>query len=326
MLPSSLARDQADLGEHFGAQPLLVDAAVLVFGEQARRSRSPAARARRARSSVSRSGAACCAGRRAWLPIQSPACRFGANPSDAMIQSLNMALRKRLDCKGSRRKAALSRTFQALGERTENAPACRKRQTVPRCGAGRAMSAANFTAPSPPVRGTRRAPSLPASAQPTHNPPLPSRNGRGSCRPRGRRRSARARACCRGDGARRQAPAAGRAAGPALFQMRHRDGEQRDGPLGRMVGQRMAHQLLGDFGEHRRRRDRLVERERPRHRAHVGKAHPHGHRPSRPRLGPQPRGDPVGEVEQRRAEHALLGRPLADRRLRAGRLRPAMRA
>ena len=130
-------------------------------------------------------------------------------------------------------------------------------------------------------------------APPRHSRPPPSRSGRGSCRPRGRRRSAPAPLLLPGRRLSSASPSGRSSCRPvALLEMRHRDRQQRDGPLVRVVGEHAAHQLLGDLGKHRGCRDRLVERDRARHRAQVGEAHAHRHRPPRPRLRPQPRARP----------------------------------
>ena len=111
-----------------------------------------------------------------------------------------------------------------------------------------------------------------------------------------------------------------------LLEMRHRDRQQRDGLLVGVIGEHRAHQLLGDLGKDRGRRDRRVERHRARDRAQVGEANAHRHRPAGPRFGAQPacatrsaRWRSVGP------EDPLLGRLPAERRLRAGRSRPPVR-
>ena len=108
--------------------------------------------------------------------------------------------------------------------------------------------------------------------------------------------------------------------------MRHRDRQERNVPLPRVVGADPAHQLLGDLGEQGGRRYRRRQGRCARHRAEVGKPHAHGHGPAGEGLGPEPGPDPVGEVQQRRPEHLLLERLPAERRLRAGGAGPAMRA
>ena len=86
-----------------------------------------------------------------------------------------------------------------------------------------------------------------------------------------------------------------------------------------------AHQLLGDLGEDRGRRNRRRQRDGARDRAQVGEPHAHRHGPAGPRFRPEPGADPVGEDGAAWAEDALLGRLAAERRLGAGRTRPAMR-
>jgi hypothetical protein len=52
-----------------------------------------------------------------------------------------------------------------------------------------------------------------------------------------------------------------------------------------MVGEHAAHKVAGDLGQHGGRRDRLIQRDRTRDGAEIGKAHAHRHRAARPRLG-----------------------------------------
>lgn len=100
--------------------------------------------------------------------------------------------------------------------------------------------------------------------------------------------------------------------------MRDGDREQRDEFFLRVIGQHAAHQFVGDFGQDRGCGDRRIERDGARHGSHVREADAHRHRSSRPRAGAQAGGDAVGEMQQRRADHARVGRPLAERGLRAG--------
>ena len=60
-----------------------------------------------------------------------------------------------------------------------------------------------------------------------------------------------------------------------------------------------AHQLLGDLGKHRGRRNRRIKRHRARHRAQVGEADTDGNGSTRPGLCPKPAADPVRKMAKR---------------------------
>ena len=85
-----------------------------------------------------------------------------------------------------------------------------------------------------------------------------------------------------------------------------------------MVGERRSNQILRDLGENRRRRDRRLERHRPRDRVHVGEANAHGDGPAGERLRAEPRGDLIGEVTQGGSENPLDRGLPSERGLRAG--------
>ena len=87
----------------------------------------------------------------------------------------------------------------------------------------------------------------------------------------------------------------------------------------------LAHQLLGDFGKDRSRKNRRIERDRARYRTKVGKPDAHRHGPTRPGFGTQAARDPIGKMTQRGPENLLLCRLPAERRLGSRRLRPSMR-
>ena len=108
-----------------------------------------------------------------------------------------------------------------------------------------------------------------------------------------------------------------------MHQVGDRDRQQADLDRLALVPDRLPGQLLGHLGQRQRRRDRTGQRQRPGHRAHPGEAHPHGHGPPGPALGPQPPGDPVGQVAEHLADQ-LRRRPVApDRGLGPDRAGPA---
>ncbi len=106
-----------------------------------------------------------------------------------------------------------------------------------------------------------------------------------------------------------------------LLKVRHGDRQQRDGLLVRVLRQNAAHQLFGDFGKDRRRRNRRIERYRTRDRAKVGEADANRDSPARPGFGPQPAANSVRKMAQCGYEDPLLRGLPAKRGLCSGRSR-----
>ena len=120
-----------------------------------------------------------------------------------------------------------------------------------------------FRDPFRRARGTRRGPSAKPPARPSRSRRPPSRSDRGSRRWRGRPPARQALFGCRAGASRRRGRAAVRAAGRALSS--RCDTEIASSEIvfsSRVIGEHAAHQLLGDLGQHRGRRDRRVERDR----------------------------------------------------------------
>src|SRR5262245_6046516 len=91
-----------------------------------------------------------------------------------------------------------------------------------------------------------------------------------------------------------------------------------------VMGEDLAHQVLRDLRQNRRCRNRCAERDGMGDRAEIGKAYSNCYRPAAQGFGPKPAADPVSEMAQRRPKDGFLSRLLADRRLSAGRSRPAL--
>src|SRR6478672_12036954 len=92
-----------------------------------------------------------------------------------------------------------------------------------------------------------------------------------------------------------------------------------------MIREHPSYKLLGDLGQDRGRGDWRTERDGASDRSEVCETNADGHGPPGPEARPQPGGNPVGKMTQRRSEHSLVGWFPAECRLRAGRSRPAMR-
>ena len=85
-------------------------------------------------------------------------------------------------------------------------------------------------------------------------------------------------------------------------EVRHRDRQQRDLVLDRMIRQCSAYQAIGDLGEGQRAADRERASLRAGHGAHAGEANPDGDGATRTLLGAQSAGNAIGEVPQHRAD------------------------
>ena len=172
------------------------------------------------------------------------------------------------------------------------------------------------------VRETRPERNGRAQTRRTRIRPHPIRNDRGSCRRHGRPSNA---PCPFVPGRRRSSSSPSGSSScrsDVLLKMRHGDRQQRDGLLVRVIREHRAHQLLGDFGKDRGRRNRRIERDRASDRVEVGEANAHRHGSTGPGFRPQPGGNPVRKMTQRGSEDPLFRRLLAERRLGSGRSAP----
>jgi hypothetical protein len=80
-----------------------------------------------------------------------------------------------------------------------------------------------------------------------------------------------------------------------------------------VIRKNAAHQVVGNLGKTRGRRDRRIERYGASDRVEVGEANADCHGPPGPAFRPETGGDPIGKMQQRGPENSLVSRLLAER-------------